>query len=140
MRRLVKWSLIGLPLVFVAIQFVPVQRTNPPVETEVTAPPDVRAVLRRACYDCHSNETVWPWYSHVAPASWLVADDVNKGRRQVNFSTWNRLTPKDQAKKLREAWEEIESGEMPLWYYRPLHPGASLNAQDRALLEGWMRR
>ena len=72
-RRIAKWLLAVLTVAFVAIQLVPVDRKNPPVETEVPATAEARSVLRRACYDCHSNETVWPWYSRIAPVSWLVA-------------------------------------------------------------------
>src|SRR5450759_484008 len=71
-----------------AIQLIPVDRTNPPVQKEMPAPPDVQAILRRSCYDCHSNETVWLWYSKVAPISWLVSRDVRQGRRELNFSDW----------------------------------------------------
>lgn len=138
-RRLVRWTLVGGLIVFVLIQFVPVERTNPPVETEVPAPENVRAVLKRACYDCHSNETVWPWYSRVAPVSWLVSRDVTHGRSHVNFSTWNRLSPEDRAKTVREAWEEVEAGKMPLWIYRPMHPEARLSDADRAVIESWAR-
>jgi len=105
----------------------------------VPASPEVRAVLRRACYDCHSNETVWPWYSKVAPSSWLVSSDVLSGRRHMNFSTWNRRTAERQAEALRQAWEEVEAGEMPLWYYMPLHPEARLTDADKALLRAWSR-
>ena len=119
------------------IQLVPVDRSNPPVEVEVAANANVRAVLRRACYDCHSHETVWPWYSKVAPVSWLVAHDVHEGRQKLNFSTWNRYTPKQQVKKSKESWEEVAAGEMPLWYYLPVHRDAALSADDRALLRTW---
>jgi len=136
--RTIRFVLIGLFVLFLGAQLVPVTRTNPPVETEVPAPPEVRAVLRRACYDCHSNETIWPWYSHVAPASWLVTHDVNDGRRHMNFSTWNRMAPDKQASRLRDAWEEIESGGMPLWYYLPLHSAARLSDADKQLLHGWI--
>jgi heme-binding protein len=74
--KIFRWFLLGILLALIVMQFVPVERTNPPVEQEVPAPANVRAMLRRACYDCHSNETRWPWYSHVAPVSWLVAHDV----------------------------------------------------------------
>jgi len=138
-KRALTFTLTGLFVAFLAAQFVPVDRTNPPVETEVPASPEVRAVLRRACYDCHSNETVWPWYSHVAPASWLVDSDVRGGRRHMNFSTWNRRSPEAQAKALHDAWDEIEGGDMPLWYYLPLHPDARLSDADKALLRAWSR-
>jgi hypothetical protein len=136
-KSIVKWSLAGLLLAFVAIQLVPVDRTNPPVETEVPATAEARSVLRRACYDCHSNETVWPWYSRIAPVSWLVARDVHEGREELNFSTWNRLETKDQVEAFHESWEEVEEGEMPLWFYLPAHPEARLSAQDRSVLRAW---
>ena len=77
--RILRWSIVGLCVGFIVIQFVPVNRTNPPVEGDLRAPTEVLSVLRRACYDCHSNETVWPWYSRVAPLSWVIAHDVTRG-------------------------------------------------------------
>lgn len=135
--RYIRWGLLGLLVIFAGIQLVPVDRSNPPVETEVPAPPEVRAVLRRACYDCHSNETVWPWYSKVAPVSWLVASDTHDGRKELNFSTWNRYTSEQQAKKLKESWEQVAEGEMPLWIYMPTHREAVLSDADKALLRAW---
>jgi hypothetical protein len=137
MGRVLKWSGVTLAAVFVLIQFVPVDRTNPPVEGEVPAPPEVREVLQRACYDCHSNETTWPWYSRVAPVSWLIARDVHEGREQLNFSTWNRLSTREQVEALRESWDEVDEGEMPLWFYLPPHPEARLSDRDRRLLRNW---
>ncbi len=136
-KRIAKWATAVLIIALVAIQLVPVDRTNPPVETEVPATAEVRSVLRRACYDCHSNETVWPWYSRVAPVSWLVASDVHEGREELNFSTWNRYTAKQQAKKMKESWDEVAEGEMPPWIYLPAHPNARLSADDRAALRTW---
>lgn len=95
--------LLGILVVLVGIQFVPVARVNPPVVAEVPAPAAVRAILRRACYDCHSHETVWPCYSQVTPFSWLVAHDVRQGREGLNFSTWNRSTTQQQVKQLKES-------------------------------------
>ena len=137
MGRVLKWSGVILAVVFVIIQFIPVDRSNPPVEAEVPASPEVRQVLRRACYDCHSNETVWPWYSRVAPVSWLVARDVHEGREHLNFSTWNRISTQDQVEALHESWEEVAEGEMPLWLYLPPHPEARLTDRDRASLRSW---
>lgn len=136
-RRL---SLLGsgvLLAVFVAIQFVPVDRTNPPVNADVSAPPEVKAVLHRACYDCHSNETVWPWYSYVAPASWKVAWDVQEAREHLNLSTWDRYDTQMQTAKRQEMWEEVSQGEMPPWFYTPMHPDAKLSADDKMLLREW---
>jgi hypothetical protein len=134
-----RWVVAVLTLVLFAIQLVPVARTNPPVETEVPAPPEVLAVLERACYDCHSHETKWPWYSRVAPVSWLVAHDVREGREELNFSTWNRLDSKKQVKAMHESWEEVEEGKMPPWFYLPPHPEARLTAEDREVLRAWSR-
>lgn len=135
--KVLRWVLLGIVVVLLAIQFVPVDRSNPPVEAEVPAPANVHAILRRACYDCHSHETAWPWYSKVAPFSWLVASDVHEGREELNFSTWNRYTAKQQMKKLRESWEEVAEGEMPPWFYLPVHRDAVLSAEDRKLLRSW---
>jgi hypothetical protein len=126
-------------LVLIAAQFVPVNRANPSVESVVPAPPPVHDILRRACFDCHSNETVWPWYSRVAPVSWLVARDVHQGREHLNFSTWNRLDPSQRVKALEEAWEEIEAGDMPMAIYVPLHPDARLTDGDKTALQAWIR-
>jgi hypothetical protein len=132
-----------LALVFVALlllaQLVPVARTNPPATSELTAPMEIDGLLQRACYDCHSNETRWPWYAYVAPVSWLVAWDVSHARSHLNFSTWGDYPPAKQRKKLEELVEMIENDEMPLWYYRPLHPDARLSQEERARLIAWAR-
>jgi mono/diheme cytochrome c family protein len=135
--QVIRWILLGMLLILIAIQFVPVDRVNPPVEAEVPAPAQVRVILRRACYDCHSNETVWPWYSQVAPFSWLLARDVREGREELNFSTWNQYSIQQQVKKLRESWKEVSEGDMPPWYYLPVHRDAGLSAEDRTALHNW---
>jgi len=121
----------------VAAQVVRVDRTNPPVEQDVAAPPEIDVVLRRACYDCHSNETVWPWYSQVAPISWLLARDVAEGRRELNFSTWNVYDAKKKTKKLKEAAEEVAEGEMPPRLYVAVHRDAALSPADVERLRAW---
>ncbi len=129
--------LTGIGVVFLASQLVPIDRENPPVETEVSAPPEVRQVLERACYDCHSNESQWPWYGYVAPASWLVAYDIEEAREHMNFSTWNRYDREEQLHLIEEVWEEVDEGEMPPFFYTPLHSHANLDANDRAVLRAW---
>jgi len=129
----------GLVLVFLAIQLVPVERTNLPVTAEIQAPSDVSSILRRSCYDCHSNETKWPWYSRVAPVSWLLERDVREGRRELNFSQWRTLAPARKAKKVKESLTEIENGDMPPWYYLPMHPDAKLTGKDKAVLGSWLK-
>ena len=135
--RILAWSVIGLCVGFIVIQFVPVNRTNPPVGADLTAPTEVVSISRRACYDCHSNETVWPWYSRIAPVSWLIAHDVNEGRAALNFSTWNRLSAEKQAEAVHESWEEVAEGKMPTWYYVAVHPEARLSAADKSALRAW---
>ena len=128
---------LAVVIVLVGIQFIPVNRSNPPVEEEILASTEVKAILKRACYDCHSHETIWPWYSQVAPASWLLAWDVAEGREELNFSTWNRYTQKKRDKIIKEIWEEVEEGEMPPWFYLPLHPDARLSENDHSVLRAW---
>ena len=130
---------LAVVIVLVGIQFIPVNRSNPPVEEEILPSPEVKAILKRACYDCHSNETIWPGYSRVAPVSWLLAWDVGEGREELNFSTWNRYNQKKRGKIIKEIWEEVQEGEMPPWFYLPLHPDARLSDSDRSLLRAWAK-
>ena len=130
----------GLIAVFMVAQFVPVARVNPTERGQPAAPTEVQAVLQRACYDCHSNETQWPWYSQVAPMSFLIARDVTDGRRELNFSLWNQYNERRKARKLKEIAEQVEKGKMPQWYYVSLHPDAKLSVADRELIIKWARQ
>lgn len=127
---------IALVVLFVAIQAVPVWawQTNPPVVTDVAwTTPEAASIARRACYDCHSNETVWPWYSKVAPVSWLVTYDVIKGRNELNFS----LPLRESAELAEEIAEVVRNGEMPPRAYLLTHPEAKLTPQEvQALIAG----
>ncbi len=130
--RLLKRVSLGLLLLLVLIQGVPYgcSHTNPPGRAEPKWPsPRVRELAVRACFDCHSNETPWPWYSHVAPMSWLVQRDVDRARQRLNFSAWDR-----PQRKVGDAAEELEQGEMPPWYYLPMHAQARLNDTEKAEL------
>ena len=125
---------LGLALVvFVAIQVIPYGRnhTNPPVTASIPwDSPMTENLVRGACFDCHSHETHWPWYSHVAPISWLVQSDVDEGRANLNFSVGN-------VDEINKASELVREGEMPPWFYRPLHRRARLSsAEKEALLQG----
>ena len=131
-----RW-ILAVAALFALAQLVPVSRSNPPVETPVEAPPTAAAVLERSCNDCHSNLTRWPWYARVAPASWLVAHDVHEGREHMNFSTWNRYDAEQRADHLDEIAEMVEQGEMPPWFYLPLHPDARLDDADREAIRAW---
>lgn len=132
-------ALLVLGVVVVGAQLVPVDRSNPPVAGEIEAPDDVRTVLERSCWDCHSNETVWPWYAHVAPVSWLVAQDVEEGREHANFSAWAAYDGKERDEVLEELVEVMEEEEMPLRKYTALHPSAKLSPAERERLIDWAR-
>ena len=136
-RRLVLRAVVILAVVLALAQLVPVDRSNPTGGAEVAAPPEVRAILKRACYDCHSSETVWPWYSRVAPVSWLIARDVREGRSVVNFSIFTLYPDKRRRRKWKEIPEQIEKREMPPWYYTAVHPEARLSDAEREMLLRW---
>ena len=129
--------LLGAAAAVVAMQLIPLPRTNPPATAPLSAPPELQAVLDRACMDCHSHATKWPWYAYVAPVSWLVVYDAHEGREHLNLSTWGERSEKKRAKQAHEMWEEVEEGEMPLPPYLWLHPGAKLSDADKALLRAW---
>ena len=132
MRRFVKPVLLGVAGVVLAIQFVPYGwwHENPPVTEDAPWPSeDARALAVAACYDCHSNETEWPVYSYVAPMSWLVRNDVESGRDELNFSTWD-----EDDGDADDAAETIEDGSMPPSQYTLLHPDARLSAEEQAEL------
>ena len=139
MKKLLPKVLVGLVVVFGLMQLARPEHTNPPVTGEIKVSPEVNAVLRRACYDCHSNETVWPWYSQIAPVSWLVARDVNDGRKHLNFLVWESYDEKRRAKKLTEISEEVGEGEMPMAIYLPAHPDAKLSEAEKTLLVEWAK-
>ena len=134
-----RWRRLGLValVVLVVIQLVPVDRSNPPVTETVSMTPAVEPILRRACFDCHSHETRWPWYAWVAPVSWLVAHDVHHARKHMDLSAWDTYTPKKRAKILDELIEEVHEDEMPLWYYRLVHRDAVLSNDDLDTIDAW---
>lgn len=123
-------------IAFVAIQFIPYghQHSNPPVATEPAwNSPQTRELFYRTCGDCHSHETAWPWYSHIAPASWLVERDVLEAREHFNVSRWG-LQEKNEG---HEAAEEFKDGEMPPWFFRIAHPETWLSdSEEQNLLAG----
>jgi len=102
-----------------------------------TEPDIITTILDRACQDCHSNHTRWPWYSQVAPVSWFLVRDVNAGRRELNFSDWGRYTARRQDRKLKEICEQVEKGDMPMFAYTLLHPQAKLTTSERKTMCTW---
>jgi mono/diheme cytochrome c family protein len=135
--RIMRWTGIGLVAALLAIQLIPYGRdhSNPPVTQAVQWDnPRTAELVERACYDCHSNETEWPWYSNIAPVSWLVQKDVDEGRDALNFSEWDK--PQEEA---HESAETVQEGEMPLWYYTITHRDAALSDQEKQeLVDGFI--
>ena len=141
LMKVLKIGILVAVVVGVAIQFVPVQAigTNPPKRFNPGAPPEVEAILRRACYDCHSNETKWPIYSRIAPGSWLMSRDIRKGRSRMNISEWGEAEADEIQNDKETAWDQIEEGSMPKWFYiYPFHPAAKLSDADKATLKAWL--
>ncbi len=136
--KIIAYLLLASIIVFGLMQLIPFGKdhSNPPVVQE----PDwdsaeTRALVKRACFDCHSHETVWPWYSNIAPSSWLVQRDVERGRKKMNFSDWGRRS--EDAEEIREV---ILEGEMPLPTYLLMHAEARLTEEEKLrLIEGFMR-
>jgi hypothetical protein len=145
MKKIIKIVLVVLVVGLIAIQFF--NRPDKTTTTEITpahitkvmnVPSNVESILKRSCYDCHSDHTVWPWYSSVAPVSWLVADDVVKGRKKMNFSQWSKIPDSKKEARLNEICEEIKSDEMPMPKYLYIHGDAKLTQADKDILCKWV--
>ncbi len=136
--RLAAIILIFLFLVFVALQFVGPRVTNPPVTGDLVAPEEVKAVLKTSCYNCHSNETHLWWFDKIAPASWLVARDVKRGRMHMNFSTFGQLSPAMQKGYLYESVNQMQLGAMPPKSYLLLHAEAKVTPEQLDTLKKYL--
>lgn len=143
MKRFAKIFGLLFIVAFLAVQAFRPDRSNPAsdpalaITAQLTVPSDVRAILERSCYDCHSNQTVWPWYSSVSPVSWLVADDVREGRRHLNFSEWGKYRAGNRIAKLDMLVSQVTKGNMPLGKYLLIHRNATLSDAERDLLCSW---
>jgi hypothetical protein len=142
-KKILKIIAIALFIGFTAIQFVRPEKTNPPINHEETmqatiqVSENVQSILKRSCNDCHSHETVYPFYSNIAPISWQVIDHINEGRRKLNFSIWNTYEAKKKKRKLEGICEEMQSGEMPMPQYTLIHRDAILSADDIKAVCDW---
>ena len=130
-------AVIGFLLI--AAQFVPVDRTNPPVRSALMAPPKVMAVLQASCFDCHSHHTKWPWYGRVAPFSWALARHVEQGRKDLNFSDWPLFDFQTRAILMKEIADSVTEQKMPLRSYTRGHPEAKLDAEKRTVILDWVK-
>jgi hypothetical protein len=145
MYRLIRNAALVFLAVIVAIQMVRPARTNPPTDparaltARLPVTSEALAVMNRACRDCHSNDTTWPWYSNVAPVSWLVIDHVKSGRRHFNYSEWARYEPDKASKLLHDICEETRDGSMPMGSYTLVHRDARLSDRDVQALCSWTR-
>lgn len=146
MKKTLKWSGIVLIVFLVASQAIRPAKTNPAVDetktigVNATVSPEVAAILDRACIDCHSSKTTWPWYSEVAPVSWWLVDHVNEGRKELSLSEWGTYDSKKKLRKLEKICEEVEHGAMPLKSYLLLHPAARLSDSDKQTLCEWAQQ
>jgi hypothetical protein len=137
-----RWLLIGA-LFIIAIQFLQPDRSQPvpdqrrSLQAHLEVPPDIESILRRACYNCHSYETDWPWYSRVVPFAWVVGDDVHRGRFDMNFSDWARHDSEEAALRLHESCQLAGEGHMPPGRYRRLHPASRLTRNEIDRLCEW---
>ena len=139
-KRLFWYSFFGI---IILMQAYPVSRPEVskenPNDLLATAevPENIAVVLKSACYDCHSNETVYPWYSYVAPVKWLVYRDTKEGREELNFSEWASMSKMDQATALSDISDEVTEGDMPMKIYPIMHPDAKLSDKDRQAIADW---
>lgn len=143
MRKLLKLAALALTILFISLQFVRPNKVNPPVaqsrtiESHARITPEVAGILERACKDCHSNQTEWPWYSQVAPVSWYVADHVKHGREEMNFSEWFTYDRERADWLLGAMCMTVERGRMPLPSYTRMHHPAKLSHEDVRTLCAW---
>lgn len=146
MKKLFKILVVLVAVLFVAIQFFRPTFSNPqivpgrPIEESGRVPAEVQTVLSRSCNDCHSNKTLYPWYSQISPFSWFLADHIDAGRRDLNFSEWGSYSSEKKARKLEEICEMAESGAMPLGSYLWVHRDAALTSDQTRMLCDWAQK
>jgi hypothetical protein len=146
MMKTVKRIFAILAILFLAAQLIRPDLTNPEADPALSVhataqvPPEIGAMLKRSCFDCHSNETVWPWYSHITPVNWwMLKSHIEHGREHYNFSEWGKMEVKDRDHMLEEICEEVEAGAMPLPSYLLAHSDARLSDQQKRALCDWTK-
>lgn len=145
MKRFIKIIVLVAAIAFVAAQFIRPDQTAAPIvraetlEATTQIPEDVAAVFKRSCNDCHTNETIYPWYSNITPVNWLLASHIDEGRHELNFSAWNTYSGKKKNHKLDEICEQVRSGEMPHNQYLWMHGDAELSDNDKRIICRWVQ-
>ncbi|MCB0737821.1 MAG: heme-binding domain-containing protein [Bacteroidetes bacterium] len=145
MKKVLKYALLVIVVGLVVCQFIGPDKTNPAIEEGAdllsveNVPANVVDILKTSCYDCHSNETVWPWYTSIAPLSWGIINHVNDGREELNFSTWKSYKEGKKLHKLEECIEMVAKGYMPIEGYVKMHDGAELTDEEKVALKGWIK-
>jgi len=143
LKKILKIAAIVIVAALIVVQFIRPDFNNPPVneaetlEASVQVPENIKAIMKRSCSDCHTNTTVYPWYSQISPVSWWLKNHIDEGRRELNFSVWATYQPKRKAKKLEEVCEQINEKEMPLPSYTWVHRDAILSAEESKVLCDW---
>jgi hypothetical protein len=134
-----KKIVLGLAAFLVLLQFIPVEKTNPPIDPQKTLSTDttVLSLLKKSCYDCHSNETQWPSYAAIAPISFFVVSHVNDGRKALNFSEYNTIEPAIKEARLKRAVMTVKNERMALPSYRYVHDNANLSLEEKKVLIAW---
>jgi hypothetical protein len=136
---MLKKTLLSIIVILVLVQLIPLEKSNPPVDKTIAldAQENVMGILRNSCYDCHSNETKWPYYSNIAPFSFFVVSHVNKGRKALNFSEWENIEEWKKVQRLKRAITTVNNGMMALPSYVSVHDDAKLNKDEKEILSRW---
>lgn len=145
-KRILKILALVIVAGIIVLQFFRIDKANPPVvqletlEATTAVPPDISLILGRSCNDCHTNQTLFPWYANLQPMGWLLKNHIDDGRRQMNFSIWNTYQLKRRSKKLEQICEQVESKEMPLPSYLWIHRDAVLSENESKTLCDWAKQ
>ncbi len=140
-----KYIFFTIIVILIVCQFFPIDKTNPEVDstkdflTMENPPTEVKQLIKTACYDCHSNETQYPWYTNVAPISWWIKKHIDNGRKKLNYSNWGDYEADKKQHKLKESAEEIHEKQMPLLSYFVMHPEAKLDDTQRQMIVDWIK-
>jgi hypothetical protein len=144
--RIFKKAFLFLLIAFVGIQFIPTTRNQSNEILEIDffktfeAPNNIQKLLKNSCYDCHSNNTYYPWYNKIQPVSWLLEYHVKKGKKDLNFSEFGGYSERRQKSKLKSIKNQIKEGEMPLWSYTFIHRDVKLSKNDKELIYNWLNK